>query len=177
MSTAPEGDIKPMDFIKATPGIKGRKIPVESNHLLLNLGKLQTAIHYDVALEPDTPKKFLRKVMELVRVKYYPQRYPAFDGRKNLYSSNMLPFGRAMKGDVVYREADGREKPYKVEIKFAKEVDLRGLHNIEMSKPTPRDALQVVDIVLRSAPAASLISVGQSFFVKPPQIIDLGEGK
>jgi hypothetical protein len=32
--------------------------------------------------------------MEEFRQKHYPGRFPAFDGRKNLYSSGELPFGR-----------------------------------------------------------------------------------
>jgi hypothetical protein len=32
--------------------------------------------------------------MEEFRRKHYPRRFPAFDGRKNLYSSGELPFGR-----------------------------------------------------------------------------------
>lgn len=64
-------------------GIK--RIKVEANYLQLNLGKLTKAVHYDVTLDPDRPKKELRNVMEAFRVKNYPQRYPAFDGSKNLY--------------------------------------------------------------------------------------------
>lgn len=40
----------------------------------------------------------------------------------------------------------------------------------------PQEALQCIDIVLRSAPAVSCIGVGRSFFTPPPQIIDLGDG-
>jgi hypothetical protein len=32
--------------------------------------------------------------VENFRQKHYPSRFPAFDGRKNLYSSGELPFGR-----------------------------------------------------------------------------------
>jgi hypothetical protein len=31
--------------------------------------------------------------MEEFRLKNYPGRFPAFDGKKNLYSSGELPFG------------------------------------------------------------------------------------
>ncbi|KAG5862205.1 Protein argonaute-2, partial [Gonioctena quinquepunctata] len=170
------GDLPPMQFVKHKPGVSGRKITVETNHLQLKLGNLQSAIHYDVNLVPDTPKKFLRIVVDLFRQKHFPKRYPAFDGRKNLYSTNRLPFGDFISDEIVLQESDGREKKYKVEIKFANEVDLRPLQNYELSRDTPREALQVVDIVLRSAPAVNLISVGRSFFVKPERIIDLGEG-
>jgi hypothetical protein len=32
--------------------------------------------------------------MEEFRRRNYPQRFPAFDGKKNMYSSGELPFGR-----------------------------------------------------------------------------------
>ncbi|KAG5871892.1 hypothetical protein JTB14_033124 [Gonioctena quinquepunctata] len=169
-------DLEPMKFVKHEPGVSGRKIRVETNHLQLKLGNLQSAIHYDVNLVPDTPKKYLRIVIDLFRVKHFPQRFPAFDGRRNLYSTNRLPFGDFISDEIVLQEPNGREKSYKVEIKFANVVDLRPLQNIELSRETPREALQVVDIVLRSAPAVNLISVGRSFFLEPERIIDLGEG-
>ncbi|XP_074030996.1 protein argonaute-2 [Leptinotarsa decemlineata] len=169
-------DLPPMQFIKVQPGTLGRKIHVETNHLQLNLGKLRSAIHYDVNLVPDTPKKYLRLVVELFRQKHFPKRYPAFDGRKNLYSTTRLPFDDFISDEIVYKEPDGRDRKYKVEIKFANEVDLTPLQNFSLSRDTPREALQVVDIVLRSAPAINLISVGRSFFSKPTGILDLGEG-
>ncbi|KAJ8969357.1 hypothetical protein NQ317_016142 [Molorchus minor] len=103
-------DILPMKYIRAKPGTKGRKIPIEVNHLALNLGKLKTAIHYDVNLIPDIPKKYLRDVLERFRQIHYNNRYPAFDGRKNLYSSSPLPFGDYIEDEIVIREPDGREK-------------------------------------------------------------------
>jgi hypothetical protein len=32
--------------------------------------------------------------MEKFRQKHYSERFPVFDGKKNLYSSGALPFGR-----------------------------------------------------------------------------------
>ncbi|KAJ8920698.1 hypothetical protein NQ315_004837 [Exocentrus adspersus] len=158
------------------PGTRGRPIRLETNHITLNVGKLKTAVHYDVNLVPDVPKKLLRNVLEVFRQKHYNNRYPAFDGRKNLYSSSPLPFGDFIADEIAIQDSEGREKKFKVEIKFANNVDLTPLQNLLASRETPREALQVVDIVLRSAPASTCISVGRSFFVKPPRIIDLGEG-
>lgn len=130
-------------LIKATPGRQGRKIPIEVNHLKLSLGKLRTAIHYDVNIIPDLPKRCLRPVMEKFREVNYPNNYPAFDGRKNLYSTKRLPFGESISGTVSIMVED-RSKEYKVEIKFANEVDLTPLHNLMNSVETPREALQVI---------------------------------
>lgn len=104
----------------------GRRMLIETNHLALMLGNVQTAIHYDVALDPDRPKKLLTHVMEVFRLKHYPQRYPAFDGMKNLYSSSMLPFGQILSDEVEILE-DDRPKKYQVTVKFASRVDMTAL--------------------------------------------------
>ncbi|XP_031339668.1 protein argonaute-2-like isoform X1 [Photinus pyralis] len=178
----------PTDFIVPlrkqlkSGGTKGRKITIETNHLALILKHLKPAIHYDVAIEPDKPKKSMRAVMEQFRRDNYPNRYPAFDGVKNLYSSSPLPFGHEIAADVTIN-VDEQAKIYKVKVKFAAEVDLQCLAdyfgstaraNIHMV--TPQEAIQCLDIVLRNAPALNCIPVGRSFFTQPNRMIDLGEG-
>ncbi|KAF5287954.1 hypothetical protein FQA39_LY15592 [Lamprigera yunnana] len=164
-------------------GTKGRKILIETNHLALMFKTLTTAVHYDVSLDPDKPKKLLRVAMEQFRKKYYPKRYPAFDNVKNLYSASLLPFGEEMTGEVTVPDED-REKIYKIKIKFANYVDLSTLAKYfeatgskNNHKVTPQEAIQCIDIVLRNAPSLYCIPVGRSFFTKPTgRILDLGEG-
>lgn len=141
MKISKELEERPM--VKVNPGTIGRRIPIEVNHLKLSLGKLKTVIHYDVELIPDMPKRFLRSVMEKFREVYYPNRYPAFDGRKNLYSTTLLPFGQSISGEVTIQTDDNKPKEYKVEVKFANEVDMTPLNNLMNSVETPREALQV----------------------------------
>lgn len=160
--------------VRLRPGKNGRIIKVESNHLSLNLGKLRTAYHYDVDIVPDTPKKFMRPVVEEMRKKFFPKMNPAFDGRKNLYSVSPLP--ENLSSEIKIVDEDNREKNFKATIKFANEVDMTPLHDFLKSPVTPQEALQVVDIVLRMAPVSTCYPVGRSFFVKPAQLIDLGEG-
>lgn len=158
------------------PGTKGKKIPIESNHLSLNLGKLMSAIHYDVAIEPDTPKSLLRQVMTLFGRRHYPDRYPAFDGRKNLYAPTPLFKEDSKTDSITVLNENGRDKIFKVTIKFARTVDLSPLHDMLKSKKSPQDAIQCLDIVLRSAPARGCIVVGRSFFTPPTnRIISLGK--
>lgn len=71
---------------------------------------------------------------------------------------------------------DDRKRPYKVKVQFANYVDLSPLQDMLNIETSPTEALQCVDIVLRSAPATFCIPVGRNFFIKPPGIIDLGEG-
>ncbi|RZC31785.1 Piwi, PAZ, and/or DUF1785 domain containing protein [Asbolus verrucosus] len=168
--------LKQMALVKS--GTRGRKITVESNHLALNVGTLMTAVHYDVSITPDTPKLLLRDVMNLFGQKHYPNRHPAFDGRKNLYSPTKLPFGVTDSiSDVIKVEGENRPKEFKVEIKFARMVDLSPLHDMLKTKTSPQDALQCLDIVLRNAPSNTCITAGRCFFTPPTgEIIDLGDG-
>lgn len=50
------------------------------------------AVHYDVEIEPTASKALYRKVFEEYRRKYFINRYPAFDGKKNAYSATELPY-------------------------------------------------------------------------------------
>ncbi|XP_060537315.1 protein argonaute-2-like isoform X2 [Cylas formicarius] len=164
--------------VKIAPGRQGRIIKVESNHLQLSLGNLKEVFHYDVSIQPDTPKKFMRPVVELFRRKRFPNRYPAYDGRKNMITSFMLSNNiyDIIEDVIDITEEDGRTKTFKIEVKYANTVDLTPLRNLDKSPVTPQLALQCIDIILRSAPVATCLPVGRSFFIKPNQIIDLGQG-
>ncbi|KAL3282466.1 hypothetical protein HHI36_005650 [Cryptolaemus montrouzieri] len=161
-----------------TPGTKGRKIQIETNHIQLNLGELKIAYHYDVQINPDIPKKFLRDVMEEFRKRQFPQRYPAFDGRKNLYSPlELMKEGQELNDEISIPDGiSGKVKIFKVCVKFANTVDLSPLHNMRMTKLSPQEAIQCVEIVLRNSPSMRCIQAGRNFFTPPPRIIDLGEG-
>lgn len=142
----------------------------------ISVGGLKKAVHYDVAMVPDTPKSLLREVMVQFGRKHYPNNHPAFDGRKNLYSPGLLPFGQSI-SDTITVEGDNKPRAFKVDIKFAREVDLTPLHDMLRSKQSPQDALQCLDIVLRNAPSNTLIIAGRCFFSPPRnQIIKLGDG-
>ena len=45
--------------------------------------------------------------MRMFQEEHYPDRYPAFDGRKNLYSSGELPFGREV-CIIIYNIRDAK---------------------------------------------------------------------
>nr|XP_022913773.1 protein argonaute-2-like isoform X1 [Onthophagus taurus] len=158
-----------------------KKINVLTNHFPLNLGKVTRAIHYDVDITPDRPKKLFREVMAAFRAAYYPQRYPAFDGSKNLYSAKEL-CSNELSGTVTIRE-DDRDREYKVTIKPVAYIDLSILNTyFDMVGKTnigdkPMQALQCIDVILRSGPALHCIPAGRSFFNTPIGApIILGDG-
>ncbi|KAJ8880835.1 hypothetical protein PR048_017306 [Dryococelus australis] len=166
-------------------GTLGRKTVVETNHLALDLSRVRNEriAHYDVAIDPDKPKRLIRFVMEQFRIENYPDRYPAFDGKKNLYSSGYLPFQFNISNTVNVQDDESKTpKEFKVTINFANMVHLEQLKNYMQagsSQDAPMEVIQAVDIVLREASASSrsFVQVGRSFFTPPTnQLIDLGNG-
>ncbi|XP_049838936.1 protein argonaute-2-like [Schistocerca gregaria] len=166
-------------------GTLGRKTEVDTNHLRLDFRRLKTktAIHYDVEILPERPKRLFRTVIEEFRKQFFPNRYPAFDGRKNLVASSYLPhlppgeeFVRQVTVTDVERDA---KKDFTVKVKLVNEIDLTCLerymeegYNLEL----PQKAIQMLDIVIRNAPAQRFIQVGRSFFTQPEEPIPLGNG-
>nr|CAD7397522.1 unnamed protein product [Timema cristinae] len=167
-------------------GTKGRKTIVETNHLFLDLSKVSKndIYHYDVAIDPDKPKRLMRMIMKTFKETHYPNRYPAFDGRKNLYSSGPLPFPNnelSDSVDVFDDERNNMKKTYKVTVKFANMINLGTLKEYMKtgsSQGPPQEAIQAVDIALREAAANKFVQVGRSFFTAPTggRIISLGDG-
>ena len=49
------------------------------------------AYHYDVTIDPDRPKKFLRPVFEQCGREMFPKIQAAFDGMKSCYTLQRLP--------------------------------------------------------------------------------------
>ncbi|XP_034237385.1 protein argonaute-2-like [Thrips palmi] len=162
----------------------GRKIPLEVNHLLLKMRDPNIKIfHYDVTIDPDKPKRFMRLVMQEMQKRFYPNSYPGFDGRKNLYSKGLLPFGNELHQEVTVPDeerSDKAPKPFKVTIKLARSnISLDGLFAYQKSGASsniPQDVIQAVDVILRSASARNFIQVGRSFFCPQERPLNLGSG-
>ncbi|KAF7267279.1 hypothetical protein GWI33_019470 [Rhynchophorus ferrugineus] len=159
---------------KVTPGREGKKIMVESNHFLLDLSKLNDkAYHYDVDIEPvepktkTVPKKLIRSIVNEFTRRMFPNRSPAFDGKKNMYTSTPLhPDLDMLFEEQVAIDDEGRTRTFKVSVKSAKTnpIDMTVIKNCLSIASTPREALQVIDIVLRMASSRNCLPVGRSFY-------------
>lgn len=171
--------IKERDSTKSR-GTLGRKIPIETNHLPMQLDRIvPTAYHYDVTIDPDKPRRMMRKVWETFRRKNFPNIHPAFDDSKNLYTTEPIPekwqFGEL---ELPEEEFD-KPKKYTIVLKFANTIDMRALltyvHHQGRSV-MPQEALMCLDIVLRNASALRFVRVQRNYFSQPTQMIDLGSG-
>ncbi|KAK3908670.1 LOW QUALITY PROTEIN: Protein argonaute-2 [Frankliniella fusca] len=162
----------------------GRQIVLEVNHLLLKIADPGVKIyHYDVSIDPDKPKRFLRLVMDEMQRKCYPQNFPGFDGSKNLYSKGPLPFKDEITEEVNVPDSERQDKKlktFKVTIKLARNnISLQELFAYQQkgkSTSIPQDVVQAVDVILRSASAQKFVQVGRSFFCPPMTPRDLGNG-
>ncbi|KAK1126616.1 hypothetical protein K0M31_004243 [Melipona bicolor] len=167
-------------------GQAGRKIIVETNMLKLNFPRnFQTnIIHYDVDIVPDKPKCFLRAVFEEFRKIHCLKRHPAFDGRKNAYSGNDLPFGNESKVEEidVFDKEHQKNRTFKICLKKVAVLDLSWLKNGsgtigKFDNETKQKCIQALDVILRHGPAYQYIPVGRSLF-QPPEgrVVSLSNG-
>ncbi|KAL1191041.1 Protein argonaute 5 [Cardamine amara subsp. amara] len=162
--------------LQARPGFGkiGEKVMVRANHFLVQVAD-RDLYHYDVSISPEvTSKKVNREVMKILvntyRESHLNQKFPAYDGRKSLYTAGALPF-ESKEFVVNWKEerADGsfgKERQFKVAIKLASRPDLYQIQQFLLKKQRdyPYDAVQVLDVVLRNGPLDKFVSIGRSFF-------------
>ncbi|XP_076547410.1 argonaute 2 isoform X2 [Osmia lignaria lignaria] len=170
---------------KKNAGTQGRKIQVETNMLkiVLKPNFKTNIIHYDVVITPDKPKFMFRTIFELYRRKHFPNRYPAFDGRKNAYSGNDLPFDSTSVEDEikVLDPERQQERVWKIYLRKVAILDLSWLRGTEMGYnegEKEEKGLQALDVIFRHGPAYTFTPVGKSLFPRPEpgRVISLSDG-
>ncbi|XP_076639294.1 argonaute 2 isoform X2 [Colletes latitarsis] len=166
-------------------GKAGRRILVETNmfKIVFNKNFQENVIHYDVVIEPDKPKFLMRPVFEEFRKKNFPNRYPAFDGKKNAYSAQDLPFGdRSKEQEIkVFDEERQQERSFKMYMKKVASLNLAWLKNINyglVELHSEQRCLQALDVILRHGSANHFVSVGCSLFPhpEPGRVVSISNG-
>uniref|UniRef100_A0A182Q0K1 Argonaute 2 n=1 Tax=Anopheles farauti TaxID=69004 RepID=A0A182Q0K1_9DIPT len=147
-------DLRPVLVRRGAQGVRGKKFTVEANFFQLLLDKLTgTAYHYDVAIEPDRPKKFYRPIFAQFCRENYPNVRFAYDGQKSAYICQKVADKKAK---VNFQPGDGgKMKEYTVQLKEAAKIDLGVLKTYlksnESTLAKPMTAIQCLDVVLRCA--------------------------
>ncbi|CAA0806620.1 Protein argonaute 10 [Striga hermonthica] len=169
-------------------GQLGTKCIVKANHFFAELPD-KDLNHYDVSITPEVTSKVMNRAIIAELVKIYREsdlgtRLPAYDGRKSLYTAGELPFAWKEFTVKLIDEDDSingpkRERVYKVVIKFVARANLHHLGQFLAGKRAdgPKEALQILDIVLRELSMKRFCPVGRSFFspdIRKPQ--RLGDG-
>ncbi|PAA61921.1 hypothetical protein BOX15_Mlig021460g1 [Macrostomum lignano] len=157
-------------------GQEGRPIMLRANHFEIRLPK-GFLHHYDVAITPDKcPRRVNREIIDIMvnsmhhQNLFFNQR-PVFDGRKNLYTRDPLPFGTDRRElEVTLPGEGGRDRVFKVSLKYLGEVSLFALEEAleGRRRGIPMDAVNALDVIMRHLPSLHYTPVGRSFF-QPPQ--------
>lgn len=166
-------------------GTRGRKCTLEVNYLELLVDKLiPKAYHYDIAFDPDASKKMWPKAVDTLMANHFPGTHFAFDGRKNVYTNELLKIGEKFTQEIEAVLGD-RSRKFKITLQFAAEVDLQVLKSYKNAalqhNDKPSQAIQCLDIILRTAFKTftnnnSAVSVGRALYFANARPIVLGEG-
>ncbi|PKA51116.1 Protein argonaute MEL1 [Apostasia shenzhenica] len=151
-------------------GTVGRQCVVRANHFLVRVQE-KDLFQYEVKIEPElTSRARGRLVMKNLIAQYgashLGNRTPAYDGRNIVYTAGALPFDSKDFEIILIDEKGGRERKYRVSIKFAKAFDIFPLKEFLTGKyrDCPQDTIQALDVVLREYPSENYVTVSRSFF-------------
>lgn len=148
---------------KIYEGTRGKVCKLEVNYGKVNLNKNKLpkyAFHYDVSFEPDVPKKFLPYALDQFMREFFPTYIFCSDNRKNMYTVIKLNRdGNEVDGEGIMHEVlavmGDRQRKFQVKVKYASAKDLSILLNYTnpayQNEDKPSEAIQVLDVVLRSA--------------------------
>ena len=116
---------------------------------------------------------FCREIIETMvqanSQKIFSGQRPVFDGRRNLYTRDILPVGKERIDIEVTLPGEGRDRVFKVTIRWVAQVSLYALEEAleGRNKAIPYDAIQALDVVLRHTASMTYTPVGRSFFSPP----------
>ncbi|PWA91147.1 PAZ domain-containing protein [Artemisia annua] len=171
--------------MKAPPrpgfGSIGKKCVIHANHFLVNLGN-KDPYQYDVTISPEvTSKTKSRDIMEFLTKSYRASHLGnlmlAYDGKKSAFAAGPLPF-ESKEFAVKITEQNGREREFKVSIKFAAKKDLHHLREFLLGRQhdNPQETIQALDVVLRESASKKREIIGRSLFSPEFGIGPLGDG-
>uniref|UniRef100_A0A8C3AA56 Protein argonaute-2 n=1 Tax=Cyclopterus lumpus TaxID=8103 RepID=A0A8C3AA56_CYCLU len=149
-------------------GTMGRTIKLQANFFEMEIPKLEV-YHYDIDIKPEKcPRRVNREIVEHMvqhfKTQIFGDRKPVYDGRKNLYTAMPLPIGRE-KLEVTI-PGEGKDRSFKVSIKWVSCVSLQALHEALAGRlpSVPFETVQALDVVMRHLPSMRYTPVGRSFF-------------
>ena len=141
-------------------GREGRSIKLRANHFAIRIPPIIIQ-HYELNIQPDKcPKRVNREIIDTMVNKFqniFNNQHPAFDGKKNFYTKDPLPFGR----DRIELEVtlpgpgEGRDRSFKVQIRWIAQVSLVSLQEaLQGHGPAvPNEAVSALDVIMRHLPS------------------------
>nr|XP_056378794.1 protein argonaute-2 isoform X2 [Hyla sarda] len=151
-------------------GTSGRTIKLQANFFEMDIPKIEI-YHYEIDIKPEKcPRRVNREIVEHMVLHFKGQifgdRKPVFDGRKNLYTAMPLPIARDKVELEVTLPGEGKDRIFKVAIKWMACVSLQALHDALTGRlpSVPFETIQALDVVMRHLPSMRYTPVGRSFF-------------
>uniref|UniRef100_A0A4W5LFB4 Argonaute RISC component 1 n=1 Tax=Hucho hucho TaxID=62062 RepID=A0A4W5LFB4_9TELE len=154
-------------------GTVGKPIKLLANYFEVEIPKMDV-FHYEVDIKPDKcPRRVNREVVEYMVQHFKPQlfgdRKPVYDGKKNIYTVLALPIGSEKVDFEVTIPGEGKDRIFKVSIRFLATVSWRLLQETLVSGrlQVPLDSVQALDVAMRHLASMRYTPVGRSFFSPP----------
>lgn len=177
LSLTPPGNASPEGPIFKCPrrpnlGREGRAILLRANHFQISMPR-GFIHHYQISIVPDKcPRRVNREIIQTMVQAYsriFGNLKPVFDGRSNLYVKDPLPIGNDQVELEVTLDSEGRDRVFRVTIKWVAQVSLFALEEAleGRTRQIPVDAIQALDVVMRHLPSMNYTPVGRSFFSSP----------
>ena len=147
-------------------GEDGRPINLRANHFIINMPK-GFLHHYDVVITPEKcPRRVNREIIETMvnsmhYQKYFFNKRPVFDGRRNMYTREPLPINRERLELDVILPGEGKDRLFKVAIKHVSEVSLFALEEALQGRiqHIPQESVIALDVIMRHLPSMRLVSI------------------
>ncbi|XP_073677428.1 protein argonaute-3 isoform X1 [Garra rufa] len=163
-------------------GTMGKPIKLLANCFQVDIPKMDVYL-YEVDIKPEKcPRRVNREVVDSMvqhfKVTIFGDRRPVYDGKKSLYTAQPLPVATAgVDLDVTLPGEGGKDRLFKVTIKFVSLVSWHLLHEVltgrstpdplNLDKPISTNPVHAVDVVMRHLPSMRYTPVGRSFFSSP----------
>ncbi|KAJ3101876.1 hypothetical protein HDU97_000989 [Phlyctochytrium planicorne] len=159
-------------------GSKGKAIKLFVNHYGMTIPGTD-CYHYDVDIRPESTPPIHRKIMNIWSNTIGGiAKISVFDGRKNMYAPKRIALrdGGDSSSDSIVFVDDGdqtteRQQKFAVNVKLVAVVNMERLTRYMDGKgeiEVPRDAIQVLDVLLKHVPTMLFMSVsrktGGSFY-------------
>ncbi|XP_077077702.1 protein argonaute-1 isoform X1 [Siphateles boraxobius] len=154
-------------------GTVGKPIKLLANYFEVEIPKMDV-FHYEVDIKPDKcPRRVNREVVEYMVQHFKPQlfgdRKPVYDGKKNIYTVLALPIGSEKVDFEVTIPGEGKDRIFKVSIRWLAKVSWRLLQETLVSGrlQVPLESVQALDVAMRHLASMRYTPVGRSFFSPP----------
>lgn len=111
-------------------GREGKPILLRANHFQINMPRGYIN-HYTISIQPDKcPRRVNRDIIQTMVHAYgkiFGSQKPVFDGRSNLYVRDPLPIGKDAVELEVTLDGEGKDRVFRVSIKWHAQVSLFAL--------------------------------------------------